>query len=808
MEPNVAVAVPAHRLAVWRSGFRFWSSAADAPRERRPTDVVVAVVGLLIVAAISIVATDPNTVDSAVAKAISSFPGLLTWVWSSLYAAALLWAFVLVVVALLTRHRRVLVIEELGAAVIALALGGLVAVMKGSTWGDVWSAFATHDSTTVYPAIRFTVVVAVVAAASPHLARSPRRLGTWLVVLGGLSALILGIDTVLGLIAGLVLGITVAALVHLIAGSPGGNIPLAQLQAQLTDFNVELNDVHYIDEPGHESVAVKADDSEGRPVLVRVYGRDAWQASLLASGWQRLWYRQSPASSVSRTERAEHEAYLTMIAERAGVPVQPILAAGTAWGRDALIARRDDGVSLADADPSSFTPTLAEAAWTALNSLHSAGLAHRDLLSPSLSVVSDTELRITDFDSATQAASDAEQSGDRAHLLVITAVKLGIDQAVTIARAAVGDDSLVAAMPYLQTEAFDADTRREIKHAGWKVADLRTAITTATGHDAPPLQKLRRVTGSSIVMVIALVVVAYVIIGAVAGVGLNTLIEQFQSANWWWVGAAVILAVLIYVGQAIAMQGANVDRLPFVPVLGLETSVAFVGLAVPAPAAKVGLTIRFLQLVGSNPTAAVTISLLDGLAGFAVQVVVIVVTLFTGLVTLTPKTTGGSSIGSSLADINWATVGIVCLILLVVALLTLRFVPKVRRFVVDRTAEGRDSLQVLRSPRKLGQILVGSLLWNVVAALALGCSLHAFGHTASFASLILVNTLAALFAGLIPVPGNVGVAEAAITTGLVAIGVPQAVAMSTAIVYRFATYFVPAIYGFVSLNLMRRKGYL
>ena len=115
---------------------------------------------------------------------------------------------------------------------------------------------------------------------------------------------------------------------------------------------------------------------------------------------------------------------------------------------------------------------------------------------------------------------------------------------------------------------------------------------------------------------------------------------------------------------------------------------------------------------------------------------------------------------------------------------------------------------MLRSPRKLGQILVGSLLWNVVAALALGCSLHAFGHTASFASLILVNTLAALFAGLIPVPGNVGVAEAAITTGLVAIGVPQAVAMSTAIVYRFATYFVPAIYGFVSLNLMRRKGYL
>ena len=303
-------------------------------------------------------------------------------------------------------------------------------------------------------------------------------------------------------------------------------------------------------------------------------------------------------------------------------------------------------------------------------------------------------------------------------------------------------------------------------------------------------------------------VVAYIIIGAVAGVGLDTLLEQFQGASWWWVGAAVLLAVLIYVGQAFAVQGANVEPLPFVPVLGLETSVAFVGLAVPASAAKIGLTIRFLQLVGSNPTAAVTISLIDSLSGFLVQVLVVVLTLFTGLVTLTPTTTDGTGIGSTLANIDWAAVGVLCVALLVVAVLVIRFVPKARAFVRDRTAEGRDSLRVLRSPRRLARLAFGSVMWNVVAALVLGCSLSAFGHSASFASLILVNTLVALFSGLMPVPGNVGVAEAAITAGLVAIGIPQAVAMSTAIVYRLATYFVPAIYGYVSLNLMRRRGYL
>jgi uncharacterized membrane protein YbhN (UPF0104 family) len=785
-----------------------WSSSADAPRERRPTDVGVVVAGLVVLALLAVAAPGPTDVDAKVAKAIASFPGWLTWLWESTYAAALLWAAVLMLAALVARHRRVLFVEQLGAAVLALGLGGLLAVLEGSSWGQVWSALATHDSTTVYPAVRFTVVVAIVAVSAPHLARPHRRLGTWLVLLGGVAALALAIDTLLGLVAGLVLGVTVAALVHLVAGSPGGHVPLEQLRAQLADLDVELSDLRYVDEPGHLSVVVRGSEGDGRRVLLRVYGRDAWEASLLASVWQRLWYRQTAASLVGRQERAEHEAFLTMVAERSGVPVQPVLAAGAAWGRDAMLVRRDDGVPLTDAGADAYGEAPARASWAALKSLHGAGLAHGDLRSRSLSLDVDGVVRLTDLASATQGAADTGHAADRAHLLVITALRLGIDDAVRIARAEVGDDALVAAMPYLQLAAFDVDTRREIKSATWKIGALRDAITTGTGAEAPPLEKLRRVTWSSIAMLLAVVVVAYVIIGAIAGVGLDTLIEQFKGANWWWVGAAVLLAVLIYVGQAFAVQGANVDPLPFVPVFGLETSIAFVGLAVPASAAKIGLTIRFLQLVGSNPTAAVTITLVDSVSGFLVQVLIVVLTLFTGLVTLTPKTTDGTSIGSTLASIDWATVGILCVVLLVASLLAIRFVPKARAFVRDRTAEGRDSLRVLRSPRKLARLASGSVMWNVVAALVLGCSLNAFGHSASFASLILVNTLVALFSGLMPIPGNVGVAEAAITAGLVAIGIPQAVAMSTAIVYRLATYVVPAIYGYVSLTLMRRRGYL
>jgi uncharacterized membrane protein YbhN (UPF0104 family) len=262
----------------------------------------------------------------------------------------------------------------------------------------------------------------------------------------------------------------------------------------------------------------------------------------------------------------------------------------------------------------------------------------------------------------------------------------------------------------------------------------------------------------------------------------------------------------------VATLGATMTRLKFVPVLGLQYAIAFLGLAVPSSAAKIALTIRFFQLVGSNPTAAVAISLINTVAGLLVQLLVIGVTLLTGLVTLSPPASSGtsekSSLAQTLADVNWTAVLVIALVLVVLVVLLVVAVPRLRRFVRGRATESVQALRVLRSPRKLGLILAGSVAWNVVAALVLGASVRAFGQSASFAELILINTLVALFAGLMPIPGNIGVSEAALTAGLAAIGIDQAAALSAAIVYRAATFYIPPVYGAVALKRMRVAGYL
>ena len=81
-------------------------------------------------------------------------------------------------------------------------------------------------------------------------------------------------------------------------------------------------------------------------------------------------------------------------------------------------------------------------------------------------------------------------------------------------------------------------------------------------------------------------------------------------------------------------------------------------------------------------------------------------------------------------------------------------------------------------------------------------------ETAHLSQLILINTAVSLFAGLMPVPGGVGVAEAGYTAGLQAIGVPSAVAISTALAFRLLTFYLPPLWGSVSMRWLRKNSHV
>ena len=75
-------------------------------------------------------------------------------------------------------------------------------------------------------------------------------------------------------------------------------------------------------------------------------------------------------------------------------------------------------------------------------------------------VVDGTTVGIDGFELATGAAATGRRAADVAELLVSTALVVGDDRAVAAARAGIGDDAVIEALPYLQPAALS----REMRH--------------------------------------------------------------------------------------------------------------------------------------------------------------------------------------------------------------------------------------------------------------------------------------------------------------------------------------------------------
>jgi len=86
--------------------------------------------------------------------------------------------------------------------------------------------------------------------------------------------------------------------------------------------------------------------------------------------------------------------------------------------------------------------------------------------------------------------------------------------------------------------------------------------------------------------------------------------------------------------------------------------------------------------------------------------------------------------------------------------------------------------------------------------------LAAFDQNVQFVDVVFVGIAVSLFAGLMPVPGGIGVTEAGLTAGFMACGVPQATAFAAALTVRMITYYTPPLIGWFALRWLQRRRYL
>lgn len=802
-------------------GFHWFSSPSGASVRRRPTDVVLlaaSILGLLLQAPF---APGPTTVDEAISTAVQALPSYLDWVFSVGYALAAAWGLMLLLVTLAMPGRRAVALYLLGAAAAAFVVAALVGTWAGTGWEESWTALRTMGSSPIYTAVQFAVVTAVVVTASPQVSQPVRRVGRLLLAGAGVSAVALGVAYPIGVLAGFLSGLAAGAAVHLAAGSPGGRPSPRRVADALGDLGLDSAQVADLPPGATRASRYSATIPGLPPLLVTVLGRDEWDAQAVASVWASLSRRgERPSLGMNRVARVEHAAMASLLAQRAGVRVPTVVVAGrSAEGDAVLVTELPTGAALADLPPDEVSDELLDDAWTQLVALHGARIAHGDVDSWGIVRDSEGKAAFTDLSTARVGPERGDVLTDRARLLVVCALASGPDRATASALRVLGSDGMAELLPFVQPAVLDRQIRSAIAERPWDVAELRAAAAAGAGVEPPPLEQVRRVTLRSLVRVGLIALVTYGLITAFSGIDLAAVWDEIASADWLFLAAALLVAPLAQVFFAVGTLGAATTPLRYFPVLMLQYAVQFIALALPATAARVALDIRFFQSFGIAAGASVSIGVIDSVSGFVVQVLLLLVIVVSGLPGLEQPLGSSGSSGSESGDGSGpsllaltAVIGLVSLlVVLVVPALRRRFGARIREMrtaLSEQARNARGALDVLRHPQKVAQLVGGNLGGQVVQAAVLGLCLAAFGEQASMSQLILVNTAVSLFAGLMPVPGGVGVAEAGITAGLQAIGVPAPIAVSTAITFRLVTFYLPPLWGSLAMRWLRRNSYV
>ena len=773
------------------------ASTESARRNRRTIDAVALFGAAIVLGLTAAAAASAEEHDQNVADALQTVLAWADSLWRIAFVGFLGLALAVALDVLL--HRRWNLARDLLVAT-AVVMGAAF-VLDGVVESD-WFPIESHLlSNWGYPELRLATATAILVVAGPELVRWVRLVAVSMAPLAMLGAVVLGSGLPSGAVGALALGLGAGALVRIAFGSAAGVPPTAHVRDALTALGVEVDDLAPAARQRVGCAEYSARDAKG-PLKVRVLGRDAQDTQRLARRWRLLAYRDPPRSvPIGRLEQVEHEALALFMAAQAGVRVPAVVIAALGPEGDGLVVTRQPDIApleLAHADQVS-DETLVDL-WRQVNDLHNAGISHGRLNLGNV-LVGEEGPMLVDLSAATLGAPQSALDIDVAELLVACCVLVGPDRALAKAVEVGFGDAMVRVQPYLQRAALTPHTRDLARSHEVGLKNLRAAVGEATGTEVPEIAEMRRIRPKDVLMMAALVLAAYLLIGQLADIGFDTILDELRGAELAWVLLALILAQSAFIGSGISVRGAVPAPLALLPCVVLQSAIKFINLTVPSSAGRIAMNLRFLQRQGVPSAQALVAGVVDDTSETIVQAALFFLALsFVNVDLDTSQFAGAGPDRRLLIGIGVA---------LLVSAVVIFAVPKARNTMVPQIRTALSGLwSVARERRKRVELFGGNVLSELTYALALGGTCLAYGAHLNLAELVFVNTSASVLSSLIPVPGGIGAAEAALSAGLIAVGVDETTAFAIAITQRLCTFYLPPIWGYLALRWLGHKGYV
>jgi undecaprenyl-diphosphatase len=575
-----------------------------------------------------------------------------------------------------------------------------------------------------------------------------------------------------------------------VAGALGGaGLPLSSLQVPAVD--------------ARGSAPYFATTTSGERLFVKVMGAGERSADLLFRLYRRARYRdigdREPFTSLRR--KAEHEAFLTLAARDAGVQTPHLLtiAEVPAVRTSELLAYdRLGGRSLDSVDASEIDDRVLRRIWEQVRLMRERRIAHRDLRLANVLLEEDGQVWIIDWGFSEIAVDDYVLADDVAGLLASTSLVVGPQLAVETCVDILGPEPLAAALPRLQPDTFSGSTRHELAKRKPLLKELRSTAQAAAGVDEVKLERLERITPAMLLTFAALAGAVYFLYPQFANVG--SVFERIQHASPGWMVAAVAASVVTYVGATISMIGAIPRRLPLFPTFAAQLASSFTNRITPASAGGYAVNIRFLQKAGVETPVALTGVGLNSLSGVIIHMGMLAAFL------VWAGANGGNAFHLPSSTVFIYITGVALAAIAVVAVL-----PPGRRLLSHKVWPAMKQawsglLELAHRPSKFLLLFGGGTIVTMSYMLALGAAVEAFGGGISFPQLGVTYLAASTVASAAPTPGGLGAAEAAYAAGLGLAGLDEGTALSAVFLFRFCTFWLPIVPGWLAYSWLRRHG--
>ncbi|MCU1460955.1 MAG: hypothetical protein JWO37_1030 [Acidimicrobiales bacterium] len=702
------------------------------------------------------------------------------------------------------RHRRNLGRDLLAGGAIAWTVAKVLQTVVDQESPEVLLGHAVlHGSGRpglAFPATHVAVAAALATVAAPHLSRPNRRLAWFGVVAIGVARMYVGAHFPIDVIGGVAVGWIVGSLFRLAVRSPAVLPDADSVRAAIGDAGglgrLCVDGVLGPVASPHSGIARYRTDG-GSPTLITVVGRDQPEADWLYRAWRIIAFREPEdrAPPHGPHQRVEHEAYVLLLAERAGVRVPRLVATRDLGDDVALLARGwVDGTPLGDGP---LGDAVIVDAWAQLTALHDADIDCGGVMLDDFVVAADGHVWLTDLGNGSTDGSDDRFSRDDADFCVAVAGRYGVDVATRTSVVAMDADRLCRLVNHLQPLLLSPQNRRMAARDQLLVR-LRATVAEAAGIEPPPLVSPTRVAVKNLLPLFGALFAVNLLLPQV-GQGRATL-DAMAKADWEWVPAIALASAATYIAAAIALMGAARIGLALGRTWAVQIAAAFTNRLAPAGIGGMTTNVRYLESAGKSRTDAVATVGLNSLAGLLVHLV--------GVLAIVPLLGAGHThlrfSGPDFPE-RWSLLLLVIGAFVVVGLL--RWGAVVRSRVTRPLRDvWRTLTSAARNPRAGLVLLVGA------AGITASYTAALFFATRAFRLHLPIATVAAVFLGgsvvsaAAPTPGGLGAVEAAFVAGLTVAGAPNGPAIASVLTYRLVTYWLPIIPGWFSYRVLRRAG--